>query len=189
MAAASSSVKRRNLVIAIAGPHGSGKSTHARRLAEYLGLKYFSAGRMFREMAENREISLLEFTRMVDNDERFDKSVDEQTKLEAEKGGVVLDGLLSAWMAGELANLKLYLAAPEEARFRRIALRDGIRFAEARDKTLERDRKEKERFKRFYNIDIDYVAIYDLILNTELFEPDGTTRILKKVVDEYLARR
>lgn len=189
MVAPMESEKRRNLVITIAGLHGSGKSTHARRLAESFGLKYFSAGRMFREMAEGQGISLLEFTQRVDSDEQFDKLVDERTKSEAEKKGVVIDGLLSAWMAAGRADLKLYLTASEEARFQRIALRDGISYSEARDRTLEREKRERDRFRRFYKIDIDQLGIYDLILNTELCRPDGTTRILRKVVDEYIAGR
>jgi cytidylate kinase len=181
--------KARQLVIAISGSHGSGKSTQARQLADAFSLKYFSAGVMFREMAEEKGISLLEFTRMAEKNETFDRLVDERTKIEAEKGGVVLDGSLSAWMAGDQADLKFYLSAPEDARFKRISLRDGISIVEAREKTLERERREKERFKRFYNVNIDDLTIYDVVLNTELFDPEGTARVLKKVVEEYLVKR
>ncbi|MFB0543374.1 MAG: (d)CMP kinase [Candidatus Bathyarchaeia archaeon] len=181
--------KAERLVIAVSGLHGSGKSTQAKRLAETFGRRYFSAGIMFREMAEERGVSLLEFTRMAEEDEEIDKLVDERTRLEAEERGVVLDGVLSGWMAGDLADLKFFLLAPDEARFRRIGLRDGLSLEEARRSTVERDRRERERFKRLYNIDIDDLTIYDLVLNTELFDPDGTARILKKVVEEYLAER
>lgn len=181
--------KAQRLVIAVSGSHGSGKSTQARLLAEAFGLRYFSAGVMFREMAIERGVSLLEFTRMAEGDERFDRLVDERTRKEAEKSGVVLDGSLSAWMAGDLADLKLYLSTPDEARFRRISLRDGISLEEARERTLERETKERERFKSYYDINIDDLKIYDLVLNTELFNPEGTASILKKIVGEYLAER
>lgn len=182
------SLKRtERLVIAVSGLHGSGKSTQARRLAAAFGLRYFSAGIMFREMAEERGVSLLEFTRMAEEDEEIDRLVDERTRHEAERRGVVLDGVLSGWMAGDLADLKFFLSTPDEARFRRIGLRDGLSLEEARRGTLERDRRERERFKSFYNIDIDNLTIYDLVLNTELFNPDATARILKQLVEEYLA--
>jgi cytidylate kinase len=181
--------KAQRLVIAISGSHGSGKSTQARQLAEAFGLRYFSAGIMFREMAEERGISLLEFTRIAEEDETFDRLVDDRTRIEAEKKGVVLDGSLSAWMADDLADLKFYLSAPDEARFRRISLRDGISMEEAQEKTSERERREQKRFKRFYNVNINDLTIYDMVLNTDLFDPEGTTRILKRVVEEYLAKR
>ena len=181
--------KARLLVISVSGSHGSGKSTQAKQLAEAFGLRYFSAGVMFRKMAEERGASLLEFTRIAEENEEFDRLVDDRTKIEAEKRGVVLDGSLSAWMADDLADLKFYLSAPDEVRFRRISLRDNISVAEAREKTLERERREKERFKRFYDVNIDNLAIYDLVLNTELFDPRGTARILKKVVEEYLVKK
>jgi len=181
--------KARLLVISVSGSHGSGKSTQAKQLAEAFGLRYFSAGVMFREMADEKGLSLLEFTRIAEENEEFDRLVDDRTKIEAEKRGVVLDGSLSAWMADDLADLKFYLSAPDEVRFRRISLRDNISVAEAREKTLERERREKERFKRFYDVNIDNLAIYDLVLNTELFDPRGTARILKKVVEEYLVKK
>ena len=181
--------KAQRLVIAVSGSHGSGKSTQARLLAEAFSLRYFSAGVMFREMAEERGVSLLEFTRMAEGNERFDRLVDERTKMEAEKACVVLDGSLSAWMAGDLADLKFYLLAPDEARFKRISLRDSISLEEAQKRTLERERRERERFKRFYNVNIDDLTIYDVVLNTELFDPEGTARILKKIVEEYLGER
>jgi cytidylate kinase len=38
-------------------------------------------------------------------------------------------------------------------------------------------------------VDVSDLSVYDLILNTELFEPDGTARILKSFVEEYCSGR
>jgi len=171
-------------VITVSGLHGSGTSTHARRLAKALGLRYISVGTLFRWMTEERGVTLEEMSRLAEGDPKIDRLLDERTREEGVRGGVVIDGTLSGWMVEEAA-IKIFLTAPLEARMMRIAARDGLTMEEAREATLLRERIEGERFKRSYGIDISDLSIYDVVLNTELFVPDGTARILKKVVEEY----
>ncbi|KON30692.1 hypothetical protein AC482_03305, partial [miscellaneous Crenarchaeota group-15 archaeon DG-45] len=78
-----------------------------------------------------------------------------------------------------------FLTAPLEARVMRIAARDGLAVEEAREATRLREGIERERFMRLYGIDVSDLSIYDVVLNTELFDPDGTARILKRIVEEY----
>lgn len=178
----------RGLVITISGLHGTGKSTHAKRLAEALGLRYISAGMMFRQMAEDRGMNLREMSRLAEGGPELDRLVDERTKEEAKEGRVVIDAALSGWMVEE-ADIKIFLTAPLEERIRRIAARDCISIDEARESTLLRKRIEQERFMRYYGIDITDLSIYDLVLNSELFDADSTARILKRVVEEYRSGR
>ena len=184
MAVGGGKTSRRGVVITVSGLHGSGKSTHARRLAEALGLRYISAGEVFRQMAEERGMTLEEMSRLAEGDPEFDRLVDERTKEEAVRGGVVIDAALSGWMV-EAADIKVFLTSPLEARIRRIAERDGLTLKEARRRTLLREEIERERFRRYYGMDVSDLSIYDVVLNTELFDADGTSRILKKVVEEY----
>ncbi|MFQ6053574.1 MAG: (d)CMP kinase [Candidatus Bathyarchaeia archaeon] len=179
---ASGSSKR--IVITVSGLHGTGKSTAARRLSEALGLRYFSAGELMRSMAAERGISLEEFSSLAERDPELDRLVDDRTKEEAERGNVVIDAALSGWMADD-ADIKIFLTAPADVRIERIAHRDGVTVDEAREETLLRERSERNRYKRYYGVDVLDLSIYDLVLNTGLFDADGTARILKKVVDEY----
>jgi cytidylate kinase len=179
---------KRGLVIAVSGHHGSGRSTHAKKLSEAFGLRYVSSGTVFRQMAEERGMSLEEMSRLTEKDLELDKLIDERAKEETRGGGVVLDATLSGWMAID-PNIKIFLATPLEARVRRIAEREGFNLEEARRETLIRSESERERFMKYYGIDITDLTVYDVVLNTDLYEPEGTSRILKRVVEEYCAVR
>ena len=179
---------KRGLVIAVSGHHGSGRSTHAEKLAEAFGLRYVSSGTVFRQMAEERGMSLEEMSSLTDEDPDLDKLIDERAREETRDGGVVLDATLSGWMTID-PDIKLFLTTPIEARVQRIAEREGLSLEEARRETLVRSESERERFMRYYDIDITDLTIYDVVLNTDLYEPEGTSRILKRVVEEYRAVR
>ena len=179
---------QRGLVIAISGHHGSGRSTHAKKLAEAFCLRYISSGTVFRQMAEERGIGLEEMSRLTNEDPNLDKLIDERAREETRGGGIILDATLSGWMAID-PDIKLFLTTPFEARVRRIAEREGLSLEEARRETLVRSESERERFLRYYGIDINDLTVYDVVLNTDLYEPEGTSRILKRVVEEYCAVR
>lgn len=171
-------------MITVSGLHGTGKSTLAKRLAEVLGLRYISAGKMFRGIAEELDLKLEEMSKLAEKDHKFDRLVDKRTKDEAVKGGVVIDAALSGWMVEE-ADIKVFLTAPFEVRIKRIAAREDLTLEEAGEMTRARENSESERFRMIYTVDPSDTSIYDVILNTELFDADSTARILKKIVEEY----
>jgi CMP/dCMP kinase len=174
--------------LAVAGPHGSGRSTQARVLAEELGLRYVSAGTIFRERADELGLSLEEMSMRASEDPDFDNYLDERTKEEAMRGGVVIDATLSGWMA-EGAHLRIYLACPLEERARRIAGRECRPVHQVLEETKYREASELRRFREYYGVDLEDLSIYDLVLNTGLFDAASVSRILKNVVLEYLMCR
>jgi cytidylate kinase len=174
--------------IAVSGLHGSGRSTHAKRLAETFNLRYLSSGMIFRQIAREQNLSLEKLSILAEQNPEFDKLIDERTKEESMKGSLVVDATLAGWMM-ENPDLKIYLTAPLEARIRRIAKREGISLKEAKSETIVREESERQRFMILYGVDINDLSIHDVILNTELFTPDSTARILKKIVNEYCTGR
>lgn len=174
------------IIITVGGLHGTGKSTYAKALSEDLGLRHTSAGDLFRTMAKTRNITLGELNDLAERDLTIDKAIDERTKEEASKGDVVLDGQLAAWMAKDKSDLNILLIAPREVRLGRIAARDGLSPEAAEKRTLEREEVEKERYKRYYGMDISDPSIYDLIVDTNLYPLEEMTKILKKIVRDYI---
>ena len=175
-----------DLVITIAGHHGSGRSTNAKMLAEKLGLKYISTGILFRERAEELGISLEEMNRIAESDPDFDNWLDNRTKEESRKRGVVIDANLSAWMA-EDPDLRIFVTCPFDVRVKRIADREGRSVADVRQETRMREESEQQRYLDYYGIDLCDLSIYDVILNTSLFNKESAVYIFKCIVDQYIA--
>jgi cytidylate kinase len=178
----------RGLVITVAGYHGSGRSSQAKKIAENFGLRYISAGILFRERADELGVSLEEMNRIASNDSEFDNWLDERTKFESRKGGVVIDANLSAWMA-EGPDIRIFLTCPFEERVRRIMNREGLSMEEVETETKVREEFERRRYLDYYGVDMFDLSVYDLIIDTGLFSLDAIARILKNVIDEYLMDR
>jgi CMP/dCMP kinase len=179
----------RGLVITVSGPHGSGKSTYAKVLAESLNLRYVSAGAIFRQLAKERGVNLKEFSAIAAHDPQIDTLIDERTRREADAGRVVVDAQLGAWIVKESADVKLLLFAPEEIRYKRIADRDGIPISLARDETIVREKIQKERYKKYYNIDVDDLSIYDIKVDTSLESVEATRAHVIQAVKRFLASK
>ncbi len=177
------------VVIVVSGPPGSGKTTQAKKIAEYFGLRYYSAGMIFRKMAEERGISIEELSRIATEDPSIDIEIDRRTYLEALKGDIVIDGHLTAWIIADISDVRVLITAPLATRIKRIALRDGKSFMEAYHETVIREYLQRIRFRKYYGIDIDDLSIFDIIINTENLGIDDTFKIVKTAIEKILKRK
>src|SRR5438445_3204275 len=166
------------MIITVSGPHGTGKSTYAARLAEALRIRHVSAGALFRRIAKEKRISLEDLGEMALEDPSIDKLVDERTMAEAEKGNVVVDGQLAGWVLKEISDLRVLLTAPLVVRLERIAARDRVSLEEARRQTLHREGVQAERYRKHYGFSVDDWSIYHLILDTSFGSIEDTAKIL-----------
>jgi cytidylate kinase len=175
-------------IIAIGGLHGIGKSTISKALAKHFKLRYLSAGQAFRQMAKKKNLTLHEFSKLADEDPSIDLEIDNFIKIESEKGNAVAEGQLAPWMLKEVADMKILLTAPEKVRINRIARRERTSFDEAKKNTAIREKNEKERYEKYYNIDISDVSIYDLIFDTSLLRKEETIKTLEAMIKSYLIK-
>src|SRR5713101_9678153 len=166
------------MIITVSGPHGTGKSTYAARLAESLRLRHVSAGAVFRRIAKEKKISLEELGKIALEDPSIDKLVDERTIAEADKGNVVVDGQLAGWVLKDRSDLRIYLTAPEDVRLERIAERDKVTLEEARVQTEQRESVQCERYSRHYGFQVEERSIYHLVLDTSLGSIEDTAKVL-----------
>ena len=170
----------------ISGTAGTGKSTEAKILAERLGLRYVSAGQIFRKLAEEHGMSLEEFSKFVEEHPEIDEEIDKRTAEEAEKGNVIIEGRLAAWFARKYNPFNIRLICPLDIVVERISKRDNVPLDVARRETVAREESAKKRYKKLYGIDLDDMSIYDLVLNTAIFDIESTANILETAIKEYI---
>lgn len=176
------------MLITVSGPPGSGKSTTAAAVADAFDLEHVSGGDIFRSLADDRGLSLAEFNELAEDDDQIDRDLDRRLReIAIERDGIVLESRLAGWLAEEYADFRLWLDAPLEVRARRIAEREEKAVDQARSETEKREESEKIRYEEYYNIDIDDLSIYDLVLNTARWDADGVRSVVETAVESYSA--
>ena len=176
------------MLITISGPIGSGKSTVAADLAEALSYEHVSGGDIFRELADERGYTPLEFNKLAEEDDAIDRDLDRRLRRTArERDEVILESRLSGWMAGEYADLKFWFDAPEEVRAQRVADREDQDYDEALSEMRARAESEYTRYLEYYDIDFEDRSIYDLSLNTARWGPEAVMTIVRTAIEDYAA--
>lgn len=174
------------MLITVSGPAGSGKSTLAENLADALGYDHVSGGDIFRALADERGVSLVELNQQAETDDQIDRDLDRRLRTTARKeDDLVLESRLAGWMAGDYADLKLWLDAPIDVRATRIADREEKPVTDAKDETEARADSEARRYEEYYGIDIEDRSIYDLSINTARWDETGVLDLIIGAVEAY----
>ena len=171
------------MIITISGLHGTGKSSVGRILAEKLGLKFYSTGIAFRELAKEMDMNLGEFTKFVELNNEIDEKLDNKVIKIAKDGNVLIDSQLGGFLLDKIADFKIFLFCPLEIRVKRMSERDNSDFEEKLKETQNREISELERFKLLHNIDLSDMKkikkVHNIFINTEDYS-------LEEVVNQIL---
>ncbi|MFW9990270.1 MAG: (d)CMP kinase [Candidatus Odinarchaeota archaeon] len=159
------------MILSISGLHGTGKSTIGKLIAEKLGIRYYSTGQAFRDLAQDMNMSLEEFSKFVEKKPEIDKDLDNKIIKIAQEGNIIVDSQLSGHLLKSVADFKIMLICPLEIRVKRMAERDGTSYQQKLKETQIREKSELERFKHLYHIDLsdqkEFKKLYNIIINTE----------------------
>lgn len=175
--------------ITISGSPGTGTTTLGRALVEKYGFQYLSAGEVFRNLAKERKMNLVEFGELAKEDPTIDLEIDARQKEIGEAGdNIIIEGRLAGWMV-ENADLKILLCASPECRAERIAERESVPLDKALSETIEREKCEAERYMQYYEIDITDYAPYDLVISSELFDQASLFGVVDKAIGIVAKRK
>jgi cytidylate kinase len=174
-----------NLFITVSGPPGCGASTLCTRLAEAMGCPYVAGGDIFRDIAEERDMTLTQLSAKAQASDEIDRALDQRLRDIAEEWGTankpfILESRLAGWLAGDRADLRIYLDAPDDVRMDRLDDRE-----ETAAETGVREVGEAGRYESYYEIDVEDLELYDLHLNTARWDQNGVFELVKTAIEQY----
>lgn len=177
--------------ITVGGLPGTGTSTLCRVLQGRLGMPYHYAGALFREEAKRRGMSLAEFGALSQKDPSIDEALDDRQLFLLKKGGIIMEGRLSGWLAQrhKLTALKVWVTCDEPIRIRRLVDRDGGTIEAQADATWEREQSEADRYRRYYGVDLTNLSFYDLVLDSTNKLPDQLADEVEALLKQWPAGR
>jgi CMP/dCMP kinase len=171
------------MIITIGGLAGSGTTTASKILSEKMGIPYLSAGDIFRQMAQERNMNILEFSKFAEDNIDIDREIDQrQAQIASESQELIIEGRLSAYFIE--ADLKICFIAPLDVRAERISHRENKTPDVTKKEIITREESEAKRYQEIHHIDIRNLDIYDLIINTHTFNPTSIATIIIKATEE-----
>jgi len=192
------------MIITVSGLPKSGTSSVCEHLVGTLDgtVAYVNGGDIFRSRAQSEGMELDEFSKHVNENPEIDREIDGTLRaiinayaeydphvdidnLPVDPGPLEADHLLvesrlAGWIAGEHADISVWLDASREIRSNR-AQDTG----EDETAVIERAWDERMRYDWFYGIDLDETEIYDLLINTAKWSPGMIVATIGSLVGEF----
>ncbi|QGN49336.1 AAA family ATPase [Micromonospora sp. WMMD558] len=172
------------------GDLGSGKSTVSVEIAKRLGMRRVSVGDLYRQMAQERQMTALQLNLHAELDQAVDGYVDQlQRDIAASGESLVMDSRL-AWHFFTDA-LKVHMITEPGEAARRVLLRPSgpaesyTSLEEAKARLKERSESERGRFIVRYGVDKARLRNYDLICDTTRATAED---VIEHIVDAYEGR-
>ena len=177
--------------ITLTGNLGSGKSTICRLMSDQYGYEVYSTGKIMRELAAERGLTVLEMNRLMETDHSYDNIIDDTvTKISKEAAKDLFFDSRLAWHFA-INSFKVFLSVDINEAARRVFndSRGDVEtykdLADAKSKLIERAHAEDQRYKDIYGIDYFNPANYNLILDSTFTSPKILAEVIQSEKQHY----
>ena len=171
--------------ITLTGNLGSGKSTLSKVFEKEYGYEIYSTGKIIREFAEERGITVLEMNKLMSEDPKYDHLIDDrsaQISRERQADNIFFDSRLAWHFVGRA--FRVFLSVSLDTAVKRIMgdNRGNVETysspEDCKAQLKARVAEEEKRYKEIYNIDYFNYTNYNLILDSTICTPDVLSKIL-----------
>lgn len=179
-------------IITLSGDLGSGKGTVSNILAKNLNYTIYRNGEYFRSLAKKMNMNVSEFCDYVDKhpeiDQEIEKSAAEYTK---DHDNLIVDARLGWYVVP--TSFKVFLKVDIDTASTR-AYNDPKRkdtenfktILEQKNDMIKRKKSEHKRYKALYNVDIQDMKNYDLVIDTTNLTPNEVANIIQENYFKFL---
>ena len=175
------------LRVTISGAPGSGTSTLVSKIQQSTGWNSLNGGEVFRTEAKRRNLTVGEFSELCKQDLDVDRSLDRLLKDSMTKtdGPEIIESRLAGWWANELAIdcLRVWVNTSDEERARRVQNREGGSFEQRLVESSARQSADKERYRALYDIDLDEMTPYNLVVNADNLTAEEVFSLVKSAIN------
>ena len=177
------------MIITISGKPGAGKTTVGRMLAEELGYKFYSIGEFRGEIAQKLGLSIDELNKIGEEKFWTDEMADKfQKKISEMENDVVIDG----WLAFHFIpnSFKVFLDVDPKVAAHRIFInqRPDEEYLETEKEVekriLERMKRDRKRWFKYYHVDFLDLSHYDLVIDTTKIPPEEVVKRIRKKLEQ-----
>jgi len=179
--------------IIVSGWPAVGKTTVGAELAKEFGLKIYNGGDILKQIATNMGYRTSgpdwwdsnegrQFMEKRRNDPTSDREVDNMLKEIIRKGNAVVTSYTLPWLIDDKC-IKLWLQGSPKNRAIRMAKRDNISIAAAKEIVRERDLKNRQIYEELYGFQFGKdLSVFDFSLNTDMMNLECLIEISKDII-------
>jgi CMP/dCMP kinase len=185
--------KGKTFSIIVSGWPAVGKTTVGAELAKEFGLKIYNGGDILKQIATNMGYRTSgpdwwdsnegrQFMEKRRNDPTSDREVDNMLKEIIRKGNAVVTSYTLPWLIDDKC-IKLWLQGSPKNRAIRMAKRDNISIAAAKEIVRERDLKNRQIYEELYGFQFGKdLSVFDFSLNTDMMNLECLIEISKDII-------